>query len=260
MLNHLSPSTVQSYRTCAKRVYFEKVLGIPNWQVHAMTVYGTCMHHAIEQLYLHKLSKEDFKTEFIKKFTELESTITVWKSDTATSLIIEGGKACDEFYDTIYPQFNVVETEKEYKIDRGEGHLPITCFADGITDNKEIIDYKFGRGMTGTSDSKGYRCNMVTYAWAYYNEHGELPEAVTFIKQVWGYKKDKETGQRIFHHKGFVIDRKEVFISDLDFYQEVYQNVEQGVMNNVWLPAPDDSFFCKGCGYRIKGHCNKKSE
>ena len=121
-----------------------------------------------------------------------------------------------------------------------------------------IIDYKFGRGLTGTADSNSYMCNMATYAWAYKEMTGKLPDKIVFIKERWGKTKDKDTGKFVFHHKDFVIDERPVTQSSIDFYKQVYDNVEVGIQAGVWLPAPDDSYFCQSCGYRINGMCNKE--
>ena len=256
-IEHLSPSTAQSYRKCGKQVYYQKILGIPNPQQYGMTVYGSAMHHAIEMLYKNKLSQQDYIAEFITEFMKNCGDVTVWKADTVGSLIEEGKIACIDFYNTIYGKYDVVEIEKKYNIDRGEGSLPILCIADAVTSKGEVIDYKFGRGLTGTANSKGYACNMATYAWAYQTEHnGELPSKIIFIKEKWKYKTNAQK-ERVYHHDCFIIDEQDAFVDTIDFYKDVYNNVEVGIQAGVWLPADDESFFCKSCGYRLKGICKK---
>jgi len=256
-INHLSPSTCQSYRKCGKQVYLNKVLGIPNPQTYAMTVYGSAMHKAIEKLYKEKLDVKSFKQVFSDEWNKHNVEITNWKTDTETSLLEEGLTACQDFYDNIYGKFNVELVEQEFRIDRGNGNLPILCFADAITKDGYVIDYKFGRGLSGTANSAGYALNMATYAWGYKEKYGELPSKIIFVRQKWGMTKDPITKQRVYHHKEFMIDEMPVFEEDIDFYKDVYNNVEIGIQAGVWLPAEDESFLCKTCGYRLKGYCKK---
>ncbi len=256
-LEHLSPSTVQSYRTCGRQVYFNKILGVQNPVHYAMTSYGSAMHKAIEALYKDSLTKSQFIQTFFSTWGDLSKEVTSWKTDSYESLLDEGTKACEEFYDTIYGKYEVGDVEQKFVIDRGEGQLPILCFADAITKDGIIIDYKFGRGFTGTADSRGYACNMATYAWAFQKTFGELPKKIVFIKQKWKKHKDKETGKYVFNHDGFVVDEREIKQKDLDFYKSVYDSVETGIQAGVWLPAPDDSFLCKTCGYRLNGMCDR---
>lgn len=257
MIEHLSPSTVQSYRNCGKQVYFNKILGVVNPTKYAMTAYGTAMHYAIEMLYGGKLSKEDYIKQFQMKWEDLSEEVNTWKNDTKDHLMEQGIKACEDFYDNVYGKYDVVETEKEFVIYRGEKNFPVLCYADAITSKGEIIDYKFGHGLTGTANSLSYACNMATYAWAYKEYEGELPKKIVFIKQKWLKKKDKETGKFMYYHGEFVIEEKEITEKDIDFYKQVYECVEKGVQNNIWLPASDESLFCKGCGYRLNGYCDK---
>lgn len=254
---HLSPSTAQSYRKCGKRVYLEKVLGIPNPQQYAMTVYGSAMHHAIEMLYKNKLDEKQFIAEFSNKFQETCKDITNWKSDTEESLMVQGCIACKDFFANIYGKYKVELVEQEFNIDRGDDKFPILCFADAITEDKIVIDYKFGRGRSGTADSAGYALNMATYAWAYEQKYGELPKKVVIIKAKWKYKKDSKTGERVYYHDSFVIDEQDVYIDTVEFFKDIYENVEAGIKANVFLPAQDDDYLCPSCGYRIKGYCNK---
>lgn len=256
MIEHLSPSTVQSYRKCGKRVYLEKILGIKNPQHFGMTTYGSAMHHAVEMLYKNKLSEKEFMSEFIAEFQRTSGEITVWKADTEQSLVEQGCIACKDFYSNIYGKYDVELTEQEFTIERGD-KLPILCYADAITTDGIIIDYKFGRGLTGTADSRGYACNMATYAWAYEQKFNKKPTKVVFIKQKWKYHKDPKTKERVYEHDCFIIDEKEVYNDTIDFYKDVYDNVEAGIKANVFLPAQDEDFLCKSCGHRLKGLCAK---
>jgi len=258
MIDHLSPSTVQAYRVCGKQVYFSKILGIENPTHYAMTSYGSAMHRAIERLYKEKLSKKDFCDAFIQEWEILSAEVNNWKNDSKEYLLQEGLKACEDFYKDIYGKYDIELTEQKFNINRGEGSLPILCFADAITKDGIIIDYKFGRGLTGTADSKSYTCNMATYAWAYQDQYKKMPSKIVFIKQKWTKRRDKDSGKYIFSHAGFVVDEKDVKESEIDFYKNVYDNVEVGVQAGVWLPASDESYFCKTCGYRTLGLCNKE--
>ena len=256
-IEHLSPSTLQSYRTCGKQVYFSKILGIENPVHYAMTSYGSAMHGAIEELYKNKLEKVMFQKAFLNKWDEVCPTITQWKNDSAEYLAHEGHKACEDFYDNVYGKYDVEFTEQKFTINRGEGSLPVLCFADAITKDGIIIDYKFGRGLSGTADSRSYACNMATYAWAYKEMFGKMPTKIVFIKQKWKKRKDPDTGKYMFYHDGFVIDEKEITEEEIEFYKNVYDNVEVGIQAGVFLPAQDDSFLCQSCGYRIMGLCKK---
>ena len=80
-IEHLSPSTVQSYRTCGRQVYFAKILGVKNPVVYAMTSYGSSMHEAIEALYKEKLTKEEFINRLEDKWKAYAKYVTLWKKD-----------------------------------------------------------------------------------------------------------------------------------------------------------------------------------
>lgn len=257
-LEHLSPSTAQSYRTCGRQVYFNKILGVENPCKYALTAYGTAMHKAIERLYKENLSKDEYCMAFAEEWNNVSGNVNQWKMDTPGSLLEQGLIACKDFYNNVYGKYNVKQVETQFDINRGDGSLPILCYADAITDDGVIIDYKFGRGLSGMADSKSYACNMATYAWAYQQEHGKLPEKIVFIKEKWKRKKDTQTGKMTYTHDSFVIDEQPVTQSNIDFYKQVYDNVEVGIQAGVWLPAQDDSFLCNSCGYRIKGLCDKE--
>ena len=257
MIDHLSPSTAQAYRTCGKQVYFSKILGIENPTHYAMTSYGSAMHRAIERLYKENLSKEDYVDTFVGEWDVLSAEVNNWKTDSKEYLLQEGKKACEEFYDTIYGKYDIELVEQKFDISRGESSLPILCFADAITKDGIVIDYKFGRGLSGTADSKSYACNMATYAWAYKDKFNKIPTKIVFIKEKWSKRKDRETGKYIFSHAGFVIDEKDVKEEEIEFYKNVYDNVEVGIQAGVWLPASDESYFCKTCGYKEMGLCKR---
>jgi hypothetical protein len=223
-----------------------------------MTSYGSAMHEAIEALYKEHLTKEQFIDKFSDNWKRLAKDVNQWKNDSMEYLLGEGRKACEDFYDNIYGKFDVVDVEKRFEVNRGEGQFKILCFADAITGDGVIIDYKFGRGFSGIADSRSYACNMATYAWAYQQETGKLPQKIAFIKEVWKRKKDKETGKFIFSHERFEIDEMPITQDDIDFYKNVYNNVEIGIQAGVWLPASDESFLCKTCGYRLNGMCDRK--
>ena len=257
-LDHLSPSTVQSYRTCGKQVYFSKVLCVDNPVKYAMTSYGSAMHRAIERLYKEHLDQDKYCAAFTEEWETLSKEVTMWKTDSCEYLLGEGLKACDDFYKDIYGKYDIELVEQQFDIKRDDG-LPILCFADAITKDGIIIDYKFGRGLSGTADSKSYACNMATYAWAYEEKYGKSPSKIVFIKQKWSKKRDKETGKYIFSHAGFIIDEQDVKESVINFYKNVYSNVEIGIKAGVWLPASDESYLCKTCGYRIIGLCDREA-
>lgn len=257
-IEHLSPSTVQSYRNCGRQVYFNKMLGIKNPVSYAMTAYGTAMHKAIELLYKNKLSKKDFCKTFSEEWNKVCVDVNNWKNDTSLSLLEQGMIACEDFYDHIYGKYKVKDVEQELNIDRGKGLFPILCYADAITEDGEIIDYKFGRGLSGMADSKSYTCNMATYAWGYEEKYGKRPKKIIFIKEKWKRHYDKQTKTYSYTHDSFVIDEQDVTDNLVDFYKKVYDGVETGIQAGVWLPAPDDSFFCKSCGYRIMGVCKRE--
>lgn len=260
-IEHLSPSTLQSYRTCGRQVYFSKILGIENPSHYAMTSYGSAMHRAIEVLYKEKLSKEKYVEAFEKEWEQLSKNVNVWKNDSYEYLLDEGRKACDDFYDNVYGKYDIDLVEAKFNINRGEGLFPILCFADAITKDGVIIDYKFGRGLSGMADSKSYACNMATYAWAYKDKYEKFPTKIVLIKEKWKKYKDQDTGKYMFRHDSFVIDEQEITQQELfdkiEFYKNVYDNVETGIQAGVFLPAVDDSFLCSSCGYRIMGLCKK---
>ena len=257
MIEHLSPSTCQSYRNCGKQVYFEKILGIENPTHYAMTSYGSAMHRAIECLYRQELDRDGFRTAFAIEWAELSREVNHWKNDSYEYLLEEGLKACVDFFNNVYGKYDVELIEQKFEISRGEGSFPILCFADAVTKDGVIIDYKFGRGLYGMADSKSYSCNMATYAWAYKQEFGKTPTKIVFIKQKWKKYKDRETGKYMFCHDGFVVDEKEVSEDEIEFYKNVYDNVETGIQAGVFLPAQDDSWLCNTCGYKTMGLCKR---
>ena len=258
-IEHLSPSTVQSYRTCGRQVYFAKILGVKNPVVYAMTSYGSSMHEAIEALYKEKLTKEEFINRLEDKWKAYAKDVTLWKTDSMEYLLGEGKRACEDFYNNIYGKYDVIGVEEKFVIDRGQGQLPILCYADAITRDGVILDYKFGRGLSGIADSRHYSCNMATYAWAYLESCGEVPK-IAFVKEKWKKKKDKDTGKYVFSHDGFVVEEKKISVKDLEYYKSIYDSVEVGIQAGVWLPATDESFLCKSCGYRLNGMCDRKEE
>ena len=100
-INHLSASTISSMKTCAKAVYFQKILGIPNKTQYARTVFGLAIHHALEQwgkyyIETKKLLPLATTIKYFKEyFYENKDTITVWgNKDTFRSEERRVGKEC----------------------------------------------------------------------------------------------------------------------------------------------------------------------
>lgn len=255
-IDHLSPSTVQSYRTCGYQVYYNKILDIKNPVTYAMTEYGSAMHEAIEKLTKENLSRDAFIKEFADRWTSKIGEVNTWKTDTPEHLLKEGCIACGDFFDNIYPKYNVVLVEERFVIEE-EGKLPILCFTDAVTKEEELIDYKFGRGLTGMASANNYICNVAAYAWAYQKKTGKMPKKITFIKEKWKKRKDKETGKFIFYHDCFVEETVKVTQKDIDFYKGLFNMVEAAIKAGIFFPAPDESFLCKSCGYRQAGICAK---
>lgn len=252
MIHHLSPSTAKSYRTCGRQVLYEKIMKLPNTTSYASTIYGSAMHNAIEDLMNSKkagstLELPNFKQKFIDEYMATSHKTTAWGEDTPGHLIEQGELACEDFYRDILPMLNPMDVEKKFEIDRGKDKLPILSYADIVTDDGFVYDYKFGRGMWGSADSLDYMLNMSTYALGYELEHGVLP-VVRIIKQKWSGSK-QPSGKKKWSHKGFEIDQIKINDKTIEHYLGVYDEVEKGIKAGVFLPCEQQG-LCKECAYR----------
>ena len=91
---------------------------------------------------------------------------------------------------------------------------------------------------------------------------------VSFLVSIMNYIDDRYNHDFYSEVKDALLDNEQqinddlvsadVKESEIDFYKNVYDNVEVGVQAGVWLPASDESYFCKTCGYRTLGLCNKE--
>lgn len=247
-LPHLSPSTVQSYRKCGKQVLFQKIQGIPNTTVYAVTQYGSAMHKAIEEFFKKKLqgeemSKEEFLDVFVQEYGYLADMTTVWKYDSKSHLMQQGLLAAGEFHNYWATSIQPLEVEKNYNIEREKGKWPIKCFTDLVTANGTVLDWKFGRGMGGVKASD-YAINMATYAHGYQLEHGEIPK-VGIIKQKWKRSKG------LFYFAGFDLEFLPIDQTHIDHAMSVYDAVQKGIEQDIYLPIDESSQgLCKQCAYK----------
>lgn len=256
MIQHLSPSTCQSYKTCSKAVYFQKILGIRNKTEYAATAFGSAMHEAIEYLMREKMNGtkitlDDFYEKFAARYKELSKYTTVWKEDSVEHLLEQGRLACEGFYKYWYNRFDPEGVEVEFNIDRGEGKLPIKTISDLITKDGQIIDWKFGR----SSKPGDYILNMSTYAKCYLMTYGCLPTEVAYVACKWT-KKRQPSGQYKYFFDGFKKIALPVTMDWIAYADSVYDDVEQGIIKGVWVTASDNNGLCKNCSYRLDGHCN----
>lgn len=247
-LPHLSPSTAQSYRKCGKQVLFQKIQGLPNTTVYAVTQYGSAMHETIEDFFNEKLdskemSKEQFLDTFAQKYNYLGDMTTVWKADSKDHLMQQGLLAADEFYNHWATSISPREVEKEYRIERGKEKWPVKCFTDLVTANGSVLDWKFGRGLGGVK-AMDYALNMSTYAKGYQQENGVIPK-VGIIKQNW-----KKT-RGIFYFAGFDLEFLPVDQKWINHAMNIYDDVQKGIENDIYMPIAESSAgLCKACSYR----------
>lgn len=254
MIKHLSPSTCQSYKTCSKAVYFKKILCIPDRTSYAATQYGSAMHKAFEVLFSNKqkgtkMLLNDFVQVFHNEYERLHRYTTVWKEDTKVHLMEQGRLACEGFYRYWYNRFDPLHVEYEFNVDRGEGHLPIKCISDLITEDHKVIDWKFGR----SSKPGDYLLNMTTYSKCYFSIFGVMPE-VSIVHQKW-YKKRQPSGYFKYWFDGFGEIKLPITQEWFEYFDGVYADVENGIKNNVWITASDNNGLCRECWYRKTGDC-----
>lgn len=248
-LPHLSPSTVQGYRKCGKQIYYNKVKGIPNTTVYAVTQYGSAMHKAIEEFFKKKLdtgeelSREEFLDIFMQEYGYLADKTTVWKADSKDHLLQQGILAASEFYNYWATSIAPAEVEREYNIERGKGKWPINCYTDLVTANGSVLDWKFGRGIGGVKASD-YAINMSTYAYGYQLEHGTIPK-VGIIKQNWKRSKG------LYYFAGFDLEFLPINQGHIDHALSVYDDVQKGIEQDIYFPISEGSQgLCKQCSYK----------
>lgn len=197
-----------------------------------------------------KISLDEFYQVFAKEMTKKSQYITVWKEDTLDHLLEQGRLACEGFYKYWYNKFDPAMVEYEFNVDRGEGKLPLKTITDLITKDHKVVDWKFGR----SARVGNYLLNMTTYAKCYYDLTGVMPE-VSIVKQKWS-KKRQPSGQYKYWFDGFAQESLPVDQSWFTYYDQVYDDVEKGIKNNVFVTASDNNGLCKECWYHKTGVCN----
>ena len=241
-------------------MYFSKILGIPNSSYYPRTSFGSACHAANEYAMKTKISGEQPEIHKMHKiFQDLFKAdipkINVWADETPEHFLEEGRKSINDFYYNWVPQLNPIDSEINFRIERGEGKLPITCFADLITGDANGIpdslwDYKYGR----SSRPINYVLNMATYAYAFRQHYGVEPKSVKFLCAKW-YQKTIEGKKFHFFSKHYVVELPITKDWEQTFFK-IYNEVEKGINADIWLPAPDGTGLCKNCGYRLDGHCD----
>lgn len=255
-ITHLSPSTVQSYRTCGKAFYYRKVLGIPDTTKYHATHFGTAIHKVLEKVMSTKLkgetiSLEDAKELFLNTYLVGMEDITVWGGENEDHMIQQGYVAIEDFYDNWLDKYEPLYIEKRYVLERGEDKLPIVMVMDLATKDGQVIDYKTGR----SSRSGNYLTNMTTYAYCFFKEFGYVPK-VKLLKIKWSYKTIE--GKRFYFFKEWQEEEWNMDESWFDTILNTYDMVEYGMQQGVYLPAEDNSGLCKECSYRLNGYCDVK--
>lgn len=252
-IEHLSPSSVQTYRKCGRITLYQKVMGMPNTTVYASTQYGSAMHDAAEMWFTAKMNglqphKDFFVNLFTDNMNKYAKNITVWGEDTLEHLLQQGIEASKDFI-KIIEKITPIAVEKEFIIQRsGDWFIKSKC--DLIDSNNTIYDYKFGRGLWGKAQSSEYMLNMSTYALGYFNEYGCFPE-VKMIKQTWRGELNKATRKKKWFHKGFEVDTLKVNEKWIEYYLEIYDAAEKGIKAGIFLPVEDgNTGLCKNCCYR----------
>lgn len=256
-INWLSPSTASSYRTCGRQVYYRKILGIQNKSNYSTTIYGSCMHKANEVLLNSKihqsiLSCDEYIDVFTGEYNKNIEKATIWTNETAENLYNIGVEACTSFYNNWFGKFNPIMVESEFLIIRGKQKRPIKLIADMLEDGA-IWDWKFGK----TSQPNNYLLNMTSYAIAYKEKFGYIPDVFILAQK---YSKKRVDGVYIYSFKDFEKIKIPITTEWIDYYLDIYDIVERGIDANIWLPITEDkSGLCKNCGYRLQGICNVKN-
>ena len=244
-ITHLSASTIMSMHTCAKAVYFQKIKGVPNKTQYSKTVFGLAIHHALEVWGRAKIEKTpitlgDVIQKFHGYFDANYQSITVWGTDTYEQLSEQGNVALDLFFEKFGKELQPDQVECQFKIDRGEGKLPVIGFQDLITKDGCIYDYKTSK----RAQAPKYIANMTIYAWDYLIKTGALPKEVATIAVKWRTK-DKQD---------YVADwEKHVIPIDMNYIKYVQQeceDIEAMINAGVFPRAESGCGLCKNCGYR----------
>ena len=255
-ISHLSPSTVQSYRTCGKAFYFKKVLGIADTTKYHATHFGVAIHEALEAVMIAKRDGVEFPIEaanevFLDNYLNGIESITVWGGENSTHMIEQGYAALKDFYENWRDKYDPMYIEKKYVLERGEGKLPVVMVMDLATTDGQVIDYKTGR----SSRSGNYLTNMATYAYCFYKEFGVVPK-VKLLKIKWNYK--TIDGKRMYFFKEWVEEEWKMDETWFTSILNTYDMAEYGMAQGVYLPAEDNSGLCKECSYRLNGYCDVK--
>lgn len=243
-IRHLSASTVNSMKTCAKAVYFQKILGIKNPTQYSKTVFGLAIHHALEVWGRAKIDGQtiylrDVIKEFHKYFDDNYKSITVWGTDTYEQLSQQGEIALDLFFRKFGKEIKPEKVECKILIDRGKGKLPVLGYIDLLTQDGCIYDYKLGK----SSRVQNYIGNMSIYAWSYLIETGAFPKEVATIAVKW----------RQMNKQDFVADwQKHVLPVDMKYIkyiEEECNNAEAQIKAGVFPRAESSCNLCRNCGY-----------
>lgn len=227
---------------------------IPDRTGYSATQYGSSMHMALQHLFTekangNKMPVNDFIQIFFDEYEKLHKYTTVWKEDTKLHLMEQGKAACEGFYKYWYNRFDPLYIEHEFNVSRGDGRLPIKCIADLITKDHKVADWKFGR----SSKPGDYLLNMTTYAKCYFSEFGVMPD-VSIISQKWS-KKRQPSGMFKYWFDGFQEIKLPITKDWFEYFDSVYDDVENGIKNNVFVTASDNNGLCKECWYRKTGDC-----
>lgn len=255
-ITHLSPSTVQSYRTCGKAFYYRKVLGIPDTTKYHATHFGTAIHQTLEAVMTGKKegkvpSLDEAKALFLETYLKGIEEVTVWGGENEEHMIEQGYTALESFYQDWLDKYEPMYIEKRYVLERGEGKLPIVMVMDLATEDGQVIDYKTGR----SSRSGNYLTNMTTYAYCFYKEFGYVPR-VKLLKIKWSYRTIE--GKRFYFFKEWQEEEWKMDETWFDTILNTYDMAEYGMEQGVYLPAEDNSGLCRECSYRLNGYCDVK--
>lgn len=246
-IDHLSASTILGMKTCAKAIYFKKILGLTNKTQYARTVFGLSVHYALEQYgryYIENkevLDKNITYTHFEKYFLEHSKEITIWgNKDTFDSMVQAGKDAINIFYEKFAYKLKPLSVECGFIIERGKNKLPIIGYQDLITEDGCIYDYKCAL----SSNPSKYICNMTIYAWDFFNKNKVMPKKVATIAAKWK-QKDKKYYFADWEEHILPIDEKY-----LTYVKSECDDTEKMIDANVFNRAEAGCGLCKNCGYR----------
>lgn len=255
-IEYLSPSTIQSYRKCGRKVYLRKIHNLPDDTKYATTCYGTAMHETLDAYYTAQANGESISPldYFENQWMDIAPTVTVWNHDSPEHLLEQGKLALTQYFQDY--NYTAMDTEVPIRLmPVAGGTLPIIGTMDLVTTDGKVMDYKFGRGFSGSAMPGEYMLNMYIYYRGFEQIYGEPPKSVHILRQTWKGQRQADWKNK-WSHKGFILDKMPIDIKWIEYYDELIRNIELSMRAGIWLPSHDNDGLCRNCAYRLSGACN----